>query len=119
MKEENGGTSPAKKKWMKKGYNPEEWIPDLAGVSLVAPCSLWRLATAQRNSSTPEEYRVPTMAGPHSPAGGALEDDAAAIALPFACLGAIVAMEAEGERAERKFRRAGLEAEAREWKWEQ
>ena len=50
MKVENGGTSPAKKKWTKKGYNPEEWRPDLAGVSEVAPCSLWRLATAQRNS---------------------------------------------------------------------
>ena len=34
MKEENGGTSPAKK-WTKKGYNPEEWRPDLAGVSEV------------------------------------------------------------------------------------
>ena len=40
MKVENGGTSPAKKKWTKKGYNPEEWRPDLAGVSEVAPCSL-------------------------------------------------------------------------------
>ena len=59
------------------------------------------------------------MAGPHPPAGGALEDDSAAIALPFACLGAIAASKAEGERAERKFRRAGLEAEAREWKWTQ
>ena len=59
------------------------------------------------------------MAGPHSPTGGALEDDAAAMALPFACLGAIVASEAEGERAGRKFRRTGLEAEEREWKWTQ
>ena len=89
MKAQNGGTSPAKKKWMKKGYNPEEWHPDLAGVSEVAPCSLWRLATAQRNSSTSAEYRVPTIAGPHSSVGGALDVDGAAMAFPFAFLGAI------------------------------
>ena len=89
MKEENGRTSPAKKKWTKKGYNPDASSPDLAGVSEVAPCSLWRLATAQRNSSTSAEYRVPTMAGLHSSAGGALEVDAAAMAFPFAFLGAI------------------------------
>ena len=59
------------------------------------------------------------MVGPHSPTGGALEDDAVAMALPFACLGAIAASEAKDERAERKFRRAGLEAEARGWKWTQ
>ena len=49
---ENGGTSPAKKKWAKKGYNPDVWRPDLAGVSAVAPCSLWRPATTPRKAST-------------------------------------------------------------------
>ena len=89
MKAENGGTSPAKKKWTKKGYNPQEWRPDLAGVSEVAPCSLWQLATAQQNSSTSAEYRVPTIAGPHSSVGGTFDVDGAAMAFPFFFLGAI------------------------------
>ena len=74
MNEENGGTSPAKKKWTKKGYNPNEWHPDLAGVSEVAPCSLWRPATALWKVSTSAEYRVPMMAGPHSSAGSMLDE---------------------------------------------
>ena len=89
MNGENGETSPVKKKWTKKGYNPDEWRPDLAGVNEVTPCSLWRLATAQRNSSTSAEYRVPTMAGPHPSAGAELDVDGAAMAFPFAFLGAI------------------------------
>ena len=89
MKEENGGTSPTKKKWTKKGYNPDEWSPDLTGVSEITPCSLWRLATAQRNSPTSAEYRDPTIAEPHSSAGGVLDVDVAAMAFPFAFLGAI------------------------------
>ena len=72
---------------------------DLAGVNLVAPCSLWRLATAQRNSSTSAEYHVPTMAGLHSSAGGTLDVDAAAMAFPFAFVGAMGARKVEGEEA--------------------
>ena len=39
------------------------------------------------------------MAGPHSPAGGALEVDGAAMAFPFTFLGAIGAREVKGEGA--------------------
>ena len=58
-------------------------------MSTVAPCSLWRLATAPRQVYTSAKYRVPMMAGPHSSAGGALDDDGAAMAFPFAFLGAM------------------------------
>ena len=113
MKEENSGTSPTKKKWTKKGYNPDAWSPDLVGVSEVVPCSLWRLATTQRNSSTSAEYRVPTMVGPHPSASGALDVDGAAMAFPFAFLGAIGARGRwRSKKRERKVRQEFLEAEA-------
>ena len=76
--------------WRKWRDEPrEKWRPDLVGMSEVATCSLWRLATAQRKTSTSSKYRVLMMAGPHSSAGGTLDDVWAAMAFPFAFLGAM------------------------------